>query len=269
MKPAAIVTALVSVLMAGPALGIGISFDVTSGGILEDAILIASANGNPPRQAVKLGDLNLSSVTGRVFNVPVDASATHWWLIGHQGSHVVYSSNLNLTGIDLYDVEPYDMASPLTWNIPANLDGYVNGTGYSFDWWATTVSNHHSHVALDGGASSLWRFSAGGLLGRIAVNLHSNVPPVLALPGDANHDGVVDDRDLNILLSHWAESGDWEDGDFDGSGSIGDRDLNILLSHWGSTGSAPAVVPEPASLTLLALAGALGAIRSRRPRHRP
>ncbi len=54
------------------------------------------------------------------------------------------------------------------------------------------------------------------------------------LDGDANRDGVVDDRDLSVLLSHWGD-GDagWDGGDFNADGVVDDRDLSVLLSHWG------------------------------------
>ncbi len=56
------------------------------------------------------------------------------------------------------------------------------------------------------------------------------------LPGDANADGQVDDRDLNIILSHWGDAGPAiGPGDVNGDGQIDDRDLNIVLSHWGDT----------------------------------
>lgn len=163
-------------LAVTPVLAMGISFDVTSGGILEDAILIATIAGDPPRDAVILGDLDLS-LTEQVFSVTVDPTTTDWWLIGHQAGDVVYSSNQNLEGVDMYDIDPY-IGAELAWNIPANLDGYVNGTGYSMDWWAQTVSNHHDHVAADGMTSHLWRFASPGTgIGQIAVSLHTDTPP--------------------------------------------------------------------------------------------
>ena len=162
------------------AYAIGIRLEATSGGILEDAILIASENGEPVRDVIALGDFDLS-LTEHTFDVPVDPATTHWWLIGHEGGNVVYSSTLDLNGIDMYSVEPYD-GSGLAWNIPSNLDGYVNGgvagVDYSWDWWSQTTNNHHSHVAADGGTSNLWLFSSPGSgFGSIAVNLHSNDIP--------------------------------------------------------------------------------------------
>ncbi len=55
-----------------------------------------------------------------------------------------------------------------------------------------------------------------------------------ALEGDANGDGVVDDRDLSILLSHWGQEDATPDqGDLNADGRVDDRDLSILLGHWG------------------------------------
>jgi len=159
-----------------------IGLSVNGTGTLEDAILIASVGGAPPRSIAVLGDINLS-VLNHIYDVPVPAEATVWWLIGHQGSEVVYSSNRDLNHINLYVIEPYDIpGAELAWNIPANLDGYVNGTGYALDWWAQTVSHHSSHVTADGGRATMWFFSDGIFGGEVAVSLHNNIPPPIPEP---------------------------------------------------------------------------------------
>ncbi len=73
--------------------------------------------------------------------------------------------------------------------------------------------------------------------------------------GDANLDGRIGDRDLNLLLAHWADSAGWAGGDANGDGFVDDRDLSIVLSGWGGPTVPGAPVPEPTALALLALAG--------------
>jgi hypothetical protein len=148
--------------------------DVPAGGVLHDAILITSPAGDIPREASALGDVDLTE-TNLSFAYDLDAAnSTHWWLIGHNGSgKVVYTSTENLDNVGLYDVEPYDIANATTWNIPANLDAWVNGRTYSLDWWAQTVNNHSSHVAADEDSATLWRFDATGTaIGTITMSLH-------------------------------------------------------------------------------------------------
>ena len=79
-------------------------------------------------------------------------------------------------------------------------------------------------------------------------------------PGDADGDGDVDDDDLSLLLSNWGTTTDCAHGEFSGVPPVDDDDLSLLLSNW--TGAA--AVPEPATLTLIALAACSTAIRRRR-----
>ncbi|BAM02822.1 PEP-CTERM sorting domain-containing protein [Phycisphaera mikurensis] len=77
--------------------------------------------------------------------------------------------------------------------------------------------------------------------------------------GDANLDGVVDQRDLDAIIDNWgSESVTWQKGDFDASGLIDVADLSNVLDNWGGVGAADLrglVVPEPSSAAILALLG--------------
>ena len=98
---------------------------------------------------------------------------------------------------------------------------------------------------------------------------------VTLLPGDATGDGCVNEIDLTAVATHWQQSTDlWEHGDFNGDGIVNDLDLTVLAVNWqegcGGGGSfedawaaAQANVPEPVTLSLLAIGG-LSMIRRRR-----
>ena len=91
----------------------------------------------------------------------------------------------------------------------------------------------------------------------------------LALPGDANLDGMVDVNDLTIVLSNFGSTNAvWSQGDFNYDGRVDVYDVTILLSNFGSTLAAlPALsaVPEPSAITLLlaAVASLLAFARQR------
>ena len=92
--------------------------------------------------------------------------------------------------------------------------------------------------------------------------------------GDANLDGKVGLADLTALAQNWdTPSGAlWTQGDFSGDGEVGLADLTALAQNWdfnendppGSIEGQVLVVPEPMTMSLLAIGGLAGVLRKKR-----
>ncbi len=50
--------------------------------------------------------------------------------------------------------------------------------------------------------------------------------------GDGNTDGIVDNKDLEIMLNHWLEPAYWYYGDYNQDGYVNMLDMAILLLNW-------------------------------------
>ena len=76
------------------------------------------------------------------------------------------------------------------------------------------------------------------------------------VPGDTNLDGYVDLSDLSTLASNWNTMTGmvWADGDFNADGAVDLSDLSSLAANWGTV-PATGAVPEPATMSLLAIGG--------------
>ena len=98
-------------------------------------------------------------------------------------------------------------------------------------------------------------------MGRVADPTYS--VEAVAILGDANADGVVDDEDASILAAHWHQQVDgWTHGDFNGDGWVNDMDAAILASHWNvGEVDGDTSVPEPSALAAgLSMFIVLGAV---------
>ncbi|MEM6749701.1 MAG: dockerin type I domain-containing protein [Planctomycetota bacterium] len=153
--------------------------------------------------------------------------------------------------------------------------GYSSGSVYLFD---TTTGNQIAKLtASDAAAHDRFGWSVG-ISGTTAVvgayadddgggNSGSAYVYKFVLPGDADGNGSVDLFDFHILAANFgASTGNLgEDGDFNGDGVVDLIDFDTLAQNFGST--SPAVVPAPASLSLLGLASPL-LLRGRARRRR-
>jgi hypothetical protein len=86
--------------------------------------------------------------------------------------------------------------------------------------------------------------------------------PKQLFPGDANIDGCVDGADYTLWADNYQTPGmGWCGGDFNADGNTDGADYTLWADNYTPGGSS---VPEPATLSLLALGACLPLLRRRR-----
>ena len=155
--------------------------------------------------------------------------------------------------------------------IPFVSANNITGSTASASWFVDMPNGELHLTELAIGA-----LDAAGLLAEVFDDIDGGPRPVGAFPdigadeygspaGDADYDGLVDGLDYVIWSNNYGLSGDWGDADFSGDDLVDGLDYVIWSNNYGfgyppSLGGA---VPEPGTLSLLALAS-VALLRRRR-----
>ena len=162
-------------------------------------------------------------------------------------------------------------------NNGGGFDGYGGGVGYYYEAYMGVVTASGT-VAADGLIATFvidatgvdhgeYIFNLANQEGNttftdlVLANLTNGVLRVAkggnanAFPDEGAEDYKVDIVDLAILAANYGTTSgmDWTEGDFNGDGKVDIVDLAILAGNYGY--DATPVIPEPASLSLLAVGG--------------
>lgn len=176
----------------------------------------------------------------------------HWPSYGDYGYHVRVSAYTSW----IYSVIA-DIPAPLTGDF--NNDSLVN---------AVDIDALFAHYA----SNDMWYDVSGDSTIGWADSNHLIRTMLATEYGDANLDLRVDIADYNILVANFGLTGGWAKGDFNGDGKVNFADYQILevafgFGTGGSLAAPPPLIPEPATLSLLAC-GAWLIFRARPSRRR-
>jgi outer membrane protein assembly factor BamB len=171
-------------------------------------------------------------VNGLLFTPDSSGSLVALYVPGISVIPPTIPANLHATGATSSSIS-------LAWSAASDPNGpgisgykvYRNGVQVTSLSGASTTA--YTDSGLSSGATYNYTISAydsAGTEGGQSVSLTAGTSGS-SIPGDLNHDGIVNITDLSIMLSNWGTTNAVADINSDGIVNI--TDLSILLSHWG------------------------------------
>jgi probable HAF family extracellular repeat protein len=182
---------------------------------------------------------------------------------------IASGSTLNLNDQDLIVDYPSAAPPPLV-----DVQGWI-ATGYAGgSWGGSALTSASAAAAAGSGHRTALGYGDASALGITGTFSGQSIDSTALLirytyAGDATLDGKVNTLDFNRLAGNFGTGSLWSDGDFNYDGAVDSLDFTLLSSNYGmnlpiSSPTLGSVVPEPASISLLAAGTALLITRRRK-----
>ena len=154
---------------------------------------------------------------------------------------------------------PHSFDTGLTTQAYFSLDGKIDlaqfnqHAGGDFNDWYSYPSGGHPPQVQDAYATRGETPNLGVEIAALDAIGYTPYPP--ALPGDVNHDGIVNGQDIAVIASNWLATG-YLAADANGNFIVNGQDIALVAANWlqtGGIGHGNVAVTEPSTLFLVTL----------------